>query len=370
MFFRYFPRPEIRLPLVCLAALACFGGCRPQARITKYTVPKPELIDPTLTAAGEGKPQQTLAAIVPVEKTGWFFKLTGPPDVVGSARSDFDAFIASLKFAGQPEPKPEWKMPPGWKEQAGAGLRFATISIPADPQPLELTVIPLPRPEEQDEQTFLLSNINRWREQLTLPPLSAEQMAEQAKKVKLGDYTATVVDFSGRSSGSGMSASAPFAGSVAGPALPGPIAAPSGADTASDSLQYTKPASWQEGQRNQFRKAAFTVQDGQKMVEITVIDLPPSSVLDNVNRWRGQIGLERTTQAELSQAMTRITAGGIESDYIELVGADMGGRREAIFGVIAVEGNRAWFIKLKGDAELAQREKANFEAFVRSLKFS
>jgi hypothetical protein len=42
--------------------------------------------------------------------------------------------------------------------------------------------------------------------------------------------------------------------------------------------------------------------------------------------------------------------------------------RQAILGVMAAAGGRLWFIKLKGDHDLAAREKPRFEAFVKSLK--
>jgi hypothetical protein len=37
-------------------------------------------------------------------------------------------------------------------------------------------------------------------------------------------------------------------------------------------------------------------------------------------------------------------------------------------GAIAPVGDRVWFIKLKGDNELAARENARFQEFVKSLK--
>ena len=39
----------------------------------------------------------------------------------------------------------------------------------------------------------------------------------------------------------------------------------------------------------------------------------------------------------------------------------------SILGVMAAAGGRVWFTKLLGDADLAQREKPRFEAFVKSL---
>ena len=43
--------------------------------------------------------------------------------------------------------------------------------------------------------------------------------------------------------------------------------------------------------------------------------------------------------------------------------------REAILGTIVNAEGRQWFIKLKGDAELAARETEHFEQFVQSIRF-
>ena len=57
---------------------------------------------------------------------------------------------------------------------------------------LELTVIPLPIPE--DDPDYVLSNVNRWRQQLQLGPLTAPQLGEQAEKIQVGGAVATLVD--------------------------------------------------------------------------------------------------------------------------------------------------------------------------------
>ena len=67
--------------------LAILLGCGQHDEITRYTVPKPELVDPTLVASAAVQPavmteQQTLGLIVPVGDMGWFFKLTGSLEAV------------------------------------------------------------------------------------------------------------------------------------------------------------------------------------------------------------------------------------------------------------------------------------------------
>src|SRR5438094_464914 len=86
-----------------IAFLVTLGGCRPAEQITRYTVPKPELIDPTLVAKS-GPPaaavrQEMLGAILVVRDAGWFFKLTGDPESVDSVHDTFIALLKSVNFA-------------------------------------------------------------------------------------------------------------------------------------------------------------------------------------------------------------------------------------------------------------------------------
>jgi hypothetical protein len=338
---------------ILLAPMA--AGCRPQEQISRYTVPKPHLVDPTLVSTpAAAVPQQTLGAITSVGKTGWFFKLTGDPAVVGEQKDAFVEFVKSLQFAGEPEPQPKWMLPAGWTEQPGSGLRFATINIPASPKPLELTVIPLPKTEDG---AFVLSNVNRWRDQLGLAAINAEGLKSNTEEIKVGEQVVTLVDIRGESTGSGMGgAAAPFAGSG--------FSSPRADGSQASEISYDKPPHWQDGEKNEFRKAAFAVQDGAASVEITVIALPSSPLLENVNRWRGQISLPPLTADELAKEVKKLEVDGQPADYVVLTGEP-----EAILGVLAPRGDQTWFIKLKGDAALAKREESHFESFVKSLKF-
>src|SRR4030095_14907477 len=126
-------------PLVMWFAMAgLMAGCRPQDEIARYSVPKPELVDPTLVKAATEE-RQMLGAIVLVDKAGWFFKLTGAKAQVAPLWEPFQSFVKELKFEGEPA-KPKWNVPPGWKERPGNEFRFATLEIPADGKALELTV--------------------------------------------------------------------------------------------------------------------------------------------------------------------------------------------------------------------------------------
>ena len=172
--------------LACITGLVVVGvtGCERSEEIRRYTVDKPPVEEPT---------DRTLAAIVPLAGHGWFFKLTGPKDAVSAKAEEFLAFLQSVHFPTAE--KPEWKLPPGWQEQAGSGLRYATLLLGGEGKPLELAVTTLPK--TGDDGDYLLVNINRWRGQLSLAPIDKEQLPAESRQLALEGGTATVVNLVG-----------------------------------------------------------------------------------------------------------------------------------------------------------------------------
>jgi hypothetical protein len=315
-----------------------------------------------------------LAAIVPQGEQAWFFKLAGPIDAVAQQDESFLKYLKSIRFSGEDKPTPSWTLPEGWKLRSGkSGMRFATIDVPSDvpgaDEPLELSVIPLPNDPASQAQNNL-SNINRWRGQMKLPPIDLESLKKQSVEVPLEGATATVVNLQGHLSSEGMGGGAPFAGGgpFSGPARENPRTAPQASPHASPKtgITYKAPEGWTEGKIGGMRKAAFQVAEGEKQIEITVIDLASAAGerLPNVNRWRQQVALEAVTQEQLDQAIEPIPLGELQGDYVELAGPN-----ESILGAIVDQGSKTWFIKLKGDSDLAKRESSRFKEFVKSLRF-
>jgi len=152
-----------------------------------------------------------LGAIVPHEELLWFFKLSGSKDAVAKQAPAFESFVQSVHFAKNAAPA--WELPPGWHEQPGNQMRYATIQITSEPAspddpPLELSVSKLGRPPGASSE-YLLPNINRWRGQLSLPPIEAEDLPKETRTLKLVEGTATLVDLLG-TAGQNSMGPAPF----------------------------------------------------------------------------------------------------------------------------------------------------------------
>lgn len=92
-----------------------------------------------------------------------------------------------------PPPAPtnplRWKLPKGWTETAGGGMRFATLNPPG-PGKVELSVVCLP-----GEAGGELANVNRWRGQIGLEPLDEKALSASRQNVKSKAGTVSVFDF-------------------------------------------------------------------------------------------------------------------------------------------------------------------------------
>jgi hypothetical protein len=376
---------ESRRNALFLFAFLCTGllaACSKQEDISRYSVPRLSVKTGLEPAAGSGKsassePDRMLVALIQRGEQTWFFKLTGPESVVEPEKKQFIAFIRSLKF-GKETDQPEWELPEGWRRLPSTPTRFATLQIGPMENSLELTVIPLrTAPGEFDD--YVLANINRWREQLVLPPfdsteaMRAGEPAGWLTELQTADGAkAIVANMLGKNIGASRHKSAmasdlppshpPISGS-----LPSP---PVGSSPREPELTFKTPEGWSVGQVGGMRAAAFEVTEGEQKVEVTAISLPAtgSDLLANVNRWREQLDLGPMTQDELAKSLELVPIGESTAEYIEIYGAEDSAPRKAIFGAIANAGSVTWFFKLTGNAELAQRERGRFQEFVQSVK--
>jgi hypothetical protein len=253
-------------------------------------------------------------------------------------------------------------------------MRYATLLVGDDDPPLELAVSQLPGVQS------VADNVNRWRGQVQLSPQSAAEAEASAVEIKTAAGPARWVDLSGKYvPGKGM---APFAGNAAaagqgGAALPADhpplpsIPPAAGAPPSQENLpvRFQTPAGWRPGPATQFSIASFVAGEGDERVTITV-SAASGDLLENVNRWRGQLQMPPIDQATLEGAATPLKVDGRSGISVELIGPAKTGEQQAIYGAIIDDKPPGkWFVKMTGDATIAFRERERFLAFVTSLKF-
>ena len=344
------------------------AGCSQPDEITHYRVERVEtpVVAKPKGPTGGGGPQQVLGAIYLRGDMAWFFKAFGAPAEVAAVEGDYQAFLQTVTFSD--DGKPKWELPSGWKQLPGSQFRLATLRLGTQESAPEASVIGLPKTGD-DEQKYLLDNVNRWRNQLQLPPWTAEQMKAELKTEKAGDAEYQYVSLTGTAeSGGGMTP--PFAGGNRPPRGDAPRvdSPPPSAPPASTDIKFELPEGRKEvTPASAITKAAFRAGEGEKLeITITVLGGPAGGLADNVNRWRGQIKLPRASDDELKATLKDVSVDGAEGKLVELVGE--GDSAESILGAIVLKGNASWFVKAKGPVAVAAAEKARFEAFVQSLK--
>jgi hypothetical protein len=141
------------------AVLAAGSGCG-RDDVAHYRVPKV----PAVLAS----PAQAMPAPVP-----------GPP---GSAMPPPELPAGSSR--------PAWSLPPRWTQEAGgSAMRYATLKAPvAGKVDVSVTVLPGDAGGE-------LANVNRWRNQIGLPPLDGAGLAAARKQVRTGAGAISLYDF-------------------------------------------------------------------------------------------------------------------------------------------------------------------------------
>lgn len=343
----------------------------------------------------------------------------GHPDVSASGPSA--APIAT--------PRLSWTKPEGWNEAPPGQMRAASFNVKGeDGKQADVSIIPLPGAAGGD-----VANVNRWRGQVGLSPLSAEELAKTAEAVEIASQPAQLYDVAGAATGSGdptrilgviqqrdgmawffkmtgndslvakeKSAFVAFLKSVkyeageavvnvppgqppvGGDALPAghpdistipsiPAAPASAAGSSEGKPKWEVPAGWKEIPGGQFLVAKFTLSgDGgaQAAVNVSMSAGDGGGLAANVNRWRGQLGQTPWTAAELQQQAKEIPVATGTATLIEMSGTDARtSQPAALVGAIVSQPGQAWFYKLMGDAKVVEAQKAAFTKFVQTAKY-
>jgi hypothetical protein len=312
---------------------------------------------------------------------------------VGCEKTEIHAYrvpaeteVRSVAREQAPEGAVRWTLPSSWREvETTVQMRIATLVTDGG---LEVAVTAFP-----GDVGGLLANVNRWRGQVGLEPTD-EQGAEAAIK-RLDDFEVIVVDVTGDqqrlvgtmiSVGDGKTWFVKAVGDVdaveaiksdliafsksfhihggepgAENARPSEtVSAPdmTPADTARE--QWQPPEQWKtDPNASQILSAAFFADDGAR---ITLIALggQGGGLLDNINRWRGQVGIPAVASLE-DQAVKELGNGAV---IVDLVSED--GSNRIVSGIVP-SGAQTLFFKLTGSSSQVDAEMERFEEFVNQV---
>jgi hypothetical protein len=137
-------------------------------------------------------------------------------------------------------------------------------------------------------------------------------------------------------------------------------------------LTYKTPESWTEAAAGTMRVASFKISKDGKQADVSVIPLGGGAGGDvaNVNRWRGQVGLDAATEEDLKKSAAQVEVAGQPAELYDLVGKNPGsGDPMRVIGAIQHRDGIAWFFKMSGDDTLVAEEKSALLEFLKSVKF-
>ncbi len=341
-------------------------GCDRDPMIRVYDAPK----DPVATTNVASEPKRFLIAIIPEGESAFFLKASDQPERLKTLSEPLRQIAAGFKLGE--DRKPVWQLPEEWRVLPGSGIAAAIIEAPAEGTPVRFVVTELPMPTaKEDLDGFLESNINRWRGQLGLPANTiAEQRPDLIEVARENDaLPAYMLDMTGASSSSQSSMGMGTA-SV-------PVPATTKADTPKASpLKYVAPEGWQDQGASGMRVASFTIGSEVSKGEVTVI-FAGGDRLSNVERWHGQLNPEGTAdvnKASVTEAIKNATkiqsANGIEGQLYSLFGPQGDDQPAMLAAILPTgQGESSVFVKLTGNAQLAQENLDKLIAFISSLEW-
>jgi hypothetical protein len=333
------------------------------------------------------------------------------------AASDADA-ARRLGFTRTREDGPPefaWDAPEGWEPLPPSPFRAAGFRVAGrDDATISVSIT----------GGGVLANLNRWRDQMGLEPVTEAALGDLPRRPLLGG-SAVVVDLAGDYEGMGGTGAVPAArllgliatlpvgtvfvkmvgpGAVVGderdrfeafatslrleaaphghedvpfeghPPIPGPAPAPARPPTV-PKIRWTVPPGWVEvPPRPEHRIRVVTVRpEGASATEcyVTVLTGLAGGVAANLNLWRDQMGQEPLSEAEFA-ALRRVPVLGDSGVYLRVEGRYRGKVDEDVadamlLGLVCVRDDDTVFVKMTGPtAEVAPAEEG-FLDFVRSL---
>ena len=131
------------------------------------------------------------------------------------------------------------------------------------------------------------------------------------------------------------------------------------------------PESWSLASPSSFEKARFTVSEfgGSANVSMTVLQGDGGGLLENVNRWRGQLGLDPIDEKDLKDVLKAVKGLGQDARLVDINGTSRRSQlEERLVGVIVPQGELTWFYKLMGTPSVVGTAREEFLAYLPDWK--
>jgi hypothetical protein len=159
--------------------------------------------------ADPAKDGRIIAAMTSAGGSTLFFKIRGNSELTESQKSDFIKWVAATCNAQDGNKSPQtastmppadhsanpqikWQTPTGWSEVPPSAMRYASFSAGANDNKVDISIVTFPGEGGSDTD-----NVNRWRQQIGLPPMTSADVATQVEPLKGDDTEFSIVDIAG-----------------------------------------------------------------------------------------------------------------------------------------------------------------------------
>ena len=286
-----------------------------------------------------------MGLVIPTSNRQWFVKMTGPSSEFQKVQGMFDKLRSTIKFDDYSVEVVTFELEEGWVKTREKGFIHSSITHPDLKSKITIS----------SAKGSLLDNVNRWRRQLGMGPISAPMLAQLVEMkyishTNVNGYFAIAVPVI-------KEAQASQPNQPAHPPMKRPDPEPA-QDAGSKGIRvafgvadnqtwyikmtgssntlilqkknfesfvtsfkfngekpaWTVPEGWAASAAGSMSVGTFTVADAK----VTVIPLgAQSGTLDsNVNRWRGQISLPAQSLEEIQKSLQKLTVDGKEFNYL------------------------------------------------------
>jgi len=314
-------------------------------------------------------------------------------------------------------PAVHWQKPDGWEEQPGKSMRVGSFLVTgSEGRKAELAVTTFAGDVGGD-----FANVNRWRGQIQLPPITEAELPAAITSLNLpaghfqlvdlvstdalldGKYKARILGawlkqpertwffkLAGENDLVGAQRETflaflrtvefPPAGVPAEPAantnnlpVPAPITTKSiSAGPAPDAgLSWTAPSTWTPKPLGRMRRGSYSINsvNGTEVdLSITMFAAASNPLLENINRWRRQLSLTPIAEAQVNETTTAIANGDLKFTVVDLPGTSVtDGSPSRTIGAILYFGDEAWFFKLSGPDAAVAAQKTAFLDFLKTV---
>jgi hypothetical protein len=289
--------------------------------------------------------------------------------------------------------------PPNWEPQPLSQMRQASFLVNGDNGAVaDVSFVSL-----GSAAGNVLENVNRWMGQLGQPAITEQKLGEMAQRLhtSLGDVT--IVDLAGLPDNADpardgriiaamvttanstlffkMRGNADLAEAQKGDFIkwvagvcdaqtqggPPQMAAEPPQTTSAPPIKWKTPEGWTEVPPSSMRYASFSApaDEGGK-IDVSIVTFPGDggSDADNINRWRGQMGLAPVDANAVTSQVAPLKTGDTTFST-----TDIAGNKTRTIAAWTRRDGRVWFFKATGPTAAIEKEKPNFVKFIESVRF-